>query len=464
MASNERLAALLREAGFMAADGSGRKAFARAVREAAASLGVTKDYNHTYVGRWLNGMVPRDAITRDAIAAALSRRLGRLVNVDEIGFGTAGTVPSDLGLTYPESVSKSIDTLATLWNADLEDVRSVQAANEHVAAWSDASLAWLVSPDHAPQDRATGWKVGLADVQRITTTSELFDRLDGQFGGAHARRSLIQYLREDVATMLRGTYSAEVGKQLYSASAQATLLAAWMSYDSGLHGLAQRYFIQALRLAQESGDRLLAASILDAMSHQATFLGRFREAANMARAARMGTTAVGTPILTAHFYMMEARALARLGEARETDNALSAAVREFERRIPGEGPEWIQYFDDAEMAAEFGHCNRDLGRAVVASTYAEQSLTAASGDYVRSDFFATMVLADSYLDQGQPEQAFEVALRALSIGEQIKSARCALYVEEFRARLVRLGNSPIARDFQEQARTARLWSPNGSER
>ncbi len=92
--------------------------------------------------------------------------------------------------------------------------------------------------------------------------------------------------------------------------AEATLLAAWMSYDSvPRSALAQRYFIQALALAQAAGDRLLGASILDAMSHQATYTGRFAEAANLARAARTGTTGIATATLTAHFHTMEARAL-----------------------------------------------------------------------------------------------------------------------------------------------------------
>ena len=96
--------------------------------------------------------------------------------------------------------------------------------------------------------------------------------------------------------------------------AEATLLAAWMSYDSvPRSALAQRYFIQALA-GQAAGVRLLGASILDAMSHQATYTGRFGEAANLARAARTGTTGIATATLTAHFHTMEARALARLGD------------------------------------------------------------------------------------------------------------------------------------------------------
>ena len=68
-----------------------------------------------------------------------------------------------------------------------------------------------------------------------------------------------------------------------------------MTYDGRPHSPhAQRYFIQALGLAKAAGDRLLGASILDAMSHQATYTGRFGEAANLARAARTGTSGIAT--------------------------------------------------------------------------------------------------------------------------------------------------------------------------
>lgn len=115
--------------------------------------------------------------------------------------------------------------------------------------------------------------------------------------------------------------------------------------------------------------------------------------------------------------------------------------------------------NESELAAELGHCNRDLGRSVDASTYASQSLGPTASGYVRSDFFATMVLADAYLDQGETEQACKVALEALEIGERLKSARCGAYVDEFRARLSRVGKSAVVADFVEQASEARLWRP-----
>lgn len=157
---------------------------------------------------------------------------------------------------------------------------------------------------------------------------------------------------------------------------------------------------------------------------------------------------------------MEARALARLGGAAACDEAMSGAVREFERRNVDTDPaDWFGYFNDSELAAELGHCNRDLGRALDASTYATQSLGPAPSGYVRSDFFATMVLADSYLEQGELQEACRVAMSALEIGEQLKSSRCSAYVDEFRQRLTRVGDTATVRDFVEQASTTRLWTP-----
>lgn len=461
MEGNAKLAALMREAGFLKDDGSvGLKVFAR-----AASRHSDRTYTHTYVKRWLNGMIPRDETTRRAITRALSERLGRAIELHEVGFSKADKVPSELGLSYPDRSSESIVVVGQLWQADLDHASALLTAPANVAAWNEASLSWLVSTRHDMEKGSGKRRVGPADIAGVRSTTEMFDRLDGQHGGGHARRALIEFLRTDLAALLQGSYSDETGRELFKVASEATLLGAWMSYDAGLHGLAQRYFIQALKLAEATGDRLRGASILDAMSHQATFLGKYREAANLARAARMGTETAGSPSASAHFYAMEARALARLGDAAECDRAMSAAVREFERRNPSDDPaEWFNYFNDAELAAELGHCNRDLGRATDASTYASQSLGPTQSGYVRSDFFATMVLADAYLDQGEAEQACRVALGALEIGEQLKSARCKAYVDEFRQRLAKVGRSPVVKDFTEQASNTRLWLPEDARR
>ena len=367
---------------------------------------------------------------------------------------------SDVGLRYPDTPREAAGNLTWLWQSDLSDVTELRGRIDP-GAWNDASLGWLVSPG-GQNDIATasGVRIGMADIDRFRATVDMFVQLDNRFGGGHARTSLIQYLSSDAERLLRGQYTEAVGRALFSATAEATLLAAWMSYDSMPSGtLAQRYFIQALALAQAGEDRLLGASVLDAMSHQATYTGRFGEAANLARAAAAGTSGVATATLTSHFHAMEARALARLGDAKGCDRALAEAVRQFERRRPEDDPSWIQYFDESELSAEFGHCMRDLGRAADAAQYASRSLAAVDANiYLRSDFFVTMVLADAHLAAGEIEQACDVALKALSVGEQIRSARCVNYLREFGQRLATAGSRGPVAEFHEQAAAAsRLW-------
>ena len=83
--------------------------------------------------------------------------------------------------------------------------------------------------------------------------------------------------------------------------------------------------------------------------------------------------------------------------------------------------------------------------------------TAEDGGFVRSDFFATMVLADAHLAAGDLEQGCATALMALRAGELIRSARCVRYLRDFRQHLARAGDTTVAVDFDEQARESRLW-------
>lgn len=437
------------------------KSLARAVGEMAASRGQDINPDHTSVSRWLSGMQPREQTAR-LIAEVLGRRSGRELRPVDIGFSESTATAPDLGLRYDDSAASTVEVVGALWRADLGAVRVVVESATHDQAWADAALGWLVRADGDPLPRAVhgSRRVGPDDVVAIRATTDLFGELDGRFGGGHARRALIQYLDSDVAALLKGHYSESVGKALHSAVAEATLLAAWSSYDAGIHGLAQRYFVQALRLAQAASDPLLGGSILDAMSHQATFLGRHRDAARMARAARTGTQGSASATLTAHFYAMEARALAAGGDSTGAQRALSESVRVFERRQPGSDPDWISYFDDAELSAEFSHCFRDIGRAADAVLYAERSLVTA-GASIRSDFFVTMVLAAGHLAMGEVEAACNAASRALGFGSGVKSARCAEYLRDFRAGLAPYSMTTTIRSFTEEHDAHPLWVASG---
>jgi hypothetical protein len=249
--SNERLAALMTEAGFLDPSGSvGRKRFARAVTESAAARAAGRAYNHTYVTRWLSGMVPRDPATREAIREALSARLGRVVELDELGFRVANTISPEVGLAYPEAPEDAVGSVAQLLEADLAELTPLIQAPTNVAAWNEASVAWLVGAQRPFAHRTGPVRVGASDVRRLRAMRQTFDRLDSTFGGAHARNALVQYLRTELPRLLRASGDSTVRRSLFAAAGELTQLAAWMSYDAGLHGLAQRYFIQALGFAE----------------------------------------------------------------------------------------------------------------------------------------------------------------------------------------------------------------------
>ncbi|GAQ58756.1 hypothetical protein [Streptomyces acidiscabies] len=449
---NAGLAALMQEADFS------HKSLARAVVTAAAQSGEDVTCDHTYVTRWLKGSIPRGNMPQ-FIADAIGRKVGRRLTIDDIGMGDAAVsaVQPELGLDFADRPEYAAKTVADLWRADLADAETLVRALPDSAAWNTASLRWIVAPPDGELTRSGTRAVGAVDVDMVRSTADAFSMLDGKFGGGHARRALIQYLHTDVRPMLDGKYSDDVGRQLHSAVAEALLLAGWMSYDSGLHGIAQRYLIQALRMTQAAGDRLLGGSILSAMSHQATFLGRYQDAATLARAAYAGPGPALGPTMAAQFRAMEARALARLGDERGCDLALSEAERKLNQRTADSDPPYIAYFDEIELAAEIGHCFRDLGRSIEA---AQRGGVSIFGDGLnnRSDFFATMVQAETYINQGEIGRGFEIALSALQIGEGLKSARCIQYVREFQGRVTDgMRRATEFRTFEEQACGFRLW-------
>ncbi|MGI8448569.1 MAG: helix-turn-helix domain-containing protein [Streptosporangiaceae bacterium] len=151
----------------------------------------------------------------------------------------------DVGLVYPDTPSEAAGNLAVLWRSDLGDV-DVLRGQVDPGAWNDASLRWLVSSGpgrQAGSDPATGVRVGMADIDRFRATVAMFTQLDDRFGGGHARAPLVQYLSADAERLLHGRYTDAVGQALFSATAEATLLAAWMSYDS-MPGLRHSGFLR----------------------------------------------------------------------------------------------------------------------------------------------------------------------------------------------------------------------------
>jgi hypothetical protein len=273
--------------------------------------------------------------------------------------------------------------------------------------------------------------------------------IDDRHGGGVALPMAVEYLRGEVAPLLRARYSDAVGRALFSATSEFTLGVGWMAYDAGKHGLAQRYMAQALRMSHAADDRAFGGRILAAMSHQALHLGDVRHGTDFACAARAGTQGAVTPTIVMMLAAMEACAHAARGDGSLCLRALSDAERAFARSTPGEDPPWVE-FDEGALAGHLARCFRDLDRPREAERFALRSIQLCQPTHLRTRAQRHAILAGAYAQQGELEEACAVGRQALAEVGRLRSRRTLDDV----ARLVQLvgaSSSQVADDFTEEA-------------
>jgi hypothetical protein len=443
---NERLATLIAEAGCSNAG------LARRVNMCGAEQGMDLRYDKTSVARWLRGQQPRGAVP-NLVAEAVGRKLGRPVTVEEIGMADGRTSATNVGLQFAPTVSATVDTVTELWRSDVNRRDFLLNSSVAVAALVGPSRDWLITPPDAEVARVGGPRVGASDVEAIVAMTGMLSQLDHRFGSGHIRPVAVHYLGSVVAGLLSGTYTETTGRALFSAVARLTELAGYMAVDTGQPGLAQRYYIQALRLAQAGGDRAYGGYVLAAgMSHLAGSLGNPREITQLARAALEGAKSAATPAASALFHAAEARGHALLGDVRSCEGSMSRAETALGRVRTEAEPEWLAHFDEAYLADEFAHCRRDLGQGRAAEREALRALDGLAETKVRRRTVDTLVLASARLQTGDLDGACAAGGDALDLVERLHSARGAEYLREFRRQLDPFRESPVARDFLDRVR------------
>ncbi len=276
-------------------------------------------------------------------------------------------------------------------------------------------------------ERGPGQKVTGGDIAALRSVGELFRALDHAYGGGHARQALVRYLEHEAEPMLRGAYGEQTGRRLFAAAADLTRLAGWTSYDIGAHGLAQRYFVQALRLSQAAGDRAYGSYVLVTVG-PAGGLPRPRA---RGRAARPGRAAGRRLVRAAR--RPGAAALRGGARARRTRRGAGlhgvAGARRAGPRIRSAGveaPHWARFFDEAQLADEYGHCHRDLQQYRAAAQHAERSLQLRAPGFARSRLFCRVVLASARLGLGELDQACLLGAEAAGRAAEMRSVRAVV--------------------------------------
>ncbi|MFE7775861.1 transcriptional regulator [Streptomyces sp. NPDC057445] len=440
---NERLQALIQEA---ACSNAG---LARRVNMVGAERGLDLRYDKTSVARWLRGQQPRGRAP-GIIAEALGRKLGRTVTIDEIGMANGKNLASGVGLQFAPTVLGAIEQVCELWRSDVGRRDFLSGSTVAASALVEPSRDWLITGADAQVARTAGSRVGVSDVEAVEAMTQALKTLDHRFGSGHVRPVVVHYLNSVVSGLLSGSYREPVGRRLFAAVARLTELAGYMAVDTGQPGLAQRYYIQALRLAQAAGDRAYGGYVLAAsMSHLAAQLGNPREIAQLARAAQEGARGQVTPRAEAMFYAAEARGHALLGDARACHEVAGKAVVALDLADPesGDDPAWIAHFDQAYLADELAHCHRDLGQADAAARRAADSLEGHPESRTRRRAIGLLLLATAQVQQREVEEACHTGTRAVELLGTLRSSRSVEYLEDLQHRLEPFVDEPAVREF-----------------
>jgi transcriptional regulator with XRE-family HTH domain len=438
---NERLQALIQEAGCSNAG------LARRVNMCGTEHGLDLRYDKTSVARWLRGQQPRGRAP-GIVAEALGRKLGRAVSIDEIGMANGRNLATGIGLHFAPTVLGAIEQVCELWRSDVGRRDFLTGSTVAASALVEPSRDWLITRPDQGVARTGGSRVGMSDVEAVKATTQALTDLDHRFGSGHVRPVVVHYLNSVVSGLIAGSYRESVGRELFSAVARLTELAGYMAVDTGQPGLAQRYYIQALRLAQAAGDRAYGGYILaSSMSHLAASLGNPREIAQLARAAQEGARGQVTPTVEAMFHAAEARGHALLGDARTFAAVAALALDAMDRSAPDQDPPWIAHFDHAYLADELAHCHRDLGQAEPAARRAEEALAAHPATRTRRRAIDLLLLADSQVRQRELDAACHTGEEAVALLSGLRSNRGAEYLDDFRRRLEPFAAEPVVRAF-----------------
>lgn len=440
------------------ASGVSHKGLAHRINALSSGWGRQTRYTHTSVANWLSGMTPQWPGPL-IIAAALGERLNRRITIADIGMAASEPIHAEatsIGLDFPRDLPTAITGAAQLWS-NMHRRSFVVDATFAVAALATPLQRWLIQPVDPDVSYAGGRRVGERDIAELVETAEHARRWDSKYGGGGAGTSLVtSVLRDKAAMLLHGSYSDQVGRRLFSATAELTRVAGWAAADMNQHGLAQRHYIQALRLARAAGDVPLGGYVLTSMAIQASLTGYPDEAIDMAQAAVERAKHHTTPRVGSFFRLIEARAHARAGDRPAAEHALADAERLLGRAQSSRDPdpEWISFYSYARLAADAAEIYRDLSMPQHVMRWHARAVM--PNRFMRSYGIRLTIVSSAHLQAGRLDEAIACGHDSIDVLARVSSTRSAEYLRDLLRRLEPWRAETAVQDFRQRAAQAAL--------
>lgn len=428
---------------------------AQAVQRVAAENGDQIQTNKSTITHWARyGVEPSGSAGR-YLAEALSRRLGRIVTLGEIGLREPAR----------DVLDWRTDTLSAL--ADLGRIDTVDMDRRHAlgtAAYSLAALAlpaapwWSRMAEQGSRRRAGRAVVGRGDLEAVRDMAALFSTMDQRHGGGHARTAVVQYLVGEVSTYLNGTFADDrVRRGMFATASELAYLSGWMAFDDGRHPAAQRHFTIAVKLAAEADDAPMAAHVIRAMAHQANDLGHAKPALALAASSVEGDRYSGaSPRERALLGVVHARTLAAAGRKKAATEALLRAENDLAAAREGdEEPSRVFFFQEASLAHETALVLRDLGDLSGAERQLKRSVrTRKTSSFTRTHAVTLGYLGGIQARQHRIEEACATWTASLDAMDGVRSARTRQAAADMRTALSPLRRRGIPRVAEVDQRAA----------
>ncbi|WP_369228501.1 transcriptional regulator (plasmid) [Streptomyces sp. R39] len=327
-----------------------RRGFAHRVHARCQAIGLPHTVSPSTVSRWCKNETTPSGPLAAAACHVLSGALRHRVTPESLGWPAD---PSDIAtdsLEYTD-LPHAVRMLSRLWELDSVPDRSLVKNTFLPGVFGPASREALVMPADADLAGRGTNKATAADIELIEDQTQLYGRLDAQHGGGKFRSVFAAFLATHTTPLLNGSFSAKAGRRLYGSVADAALAMASMAYDDHLPGLAQRYDLQAMRLAQAIGDRDRITRVHIHQARLAAAQGDRREVLTHARSAVLACDGASS-LVKAYAAITEARAWAFNQSPQRTEWAVGRARETFDRARQGSGVDWLSWFDRHELEGQ----------------------------------------------------------------------------------------------------------------
>jgi hypothetical protein len=326
------------------------RGFARRVYERCQAVGLPNSVSPSTVSRWCKNETVPSAELAAAACHVLSSALRQQVTPESLGWPADTTDIAAESLEYRD-LAHAVRMLSKLWELDSMRRRSIVRNTFFTGVFGPASREALVMPPDAEISGRGTYKVTAADIELLEDHTSLYGKLDAQHGGGKFRSVFAAFLDTHATPLLNGFFSARAGRRLYGSVADAVLAMASMAYDDQLPGLAQRYDLQAMRLAQAIGDRARIARVHIHQARLAAAQGDRKDVLTHARSAVLASDGA-PPLVKAYAAITEARAWAFNGNPDQTLHAVTRARDGFNRAGPASNPRWLAWFDRPELEGQ----------------------------------------------------------------------------------------------------------------